>query len=55
MAEQKLSSLQQAYADRNRTLKNNEGATESSRAALSAVTGRSILKTKEETAKNAPQ
>ena len=51
MAEQKLSSLQQAYADRNRTLKNNEGATESSRAALSAVTGRSILKTKEETAK----
>ena len=51
MAEQKLSSLQQAYAEKNRVLKNNEGATESRRAALSAVSGRSILKTKEETEK----
>lgn len=46
-----MSTLEQVYLDRQRMKEESQGATESTRSALSAVSGRNILKTKEETAK----
>ncbi|MBQ8894001.1 MAG: hypothetical protein IJ043_06280 [Clostridia bacterium] len=43
--------LKQVEMNRRRMIENNEGASESSRAALSAISGRNVLKTKAETAK----
>ncbi len=43
--------LKQVQIDRQRMIENNKGATESSRAALSAISGRLVLKTKTETEK----
>ncbi len=47
----KRTALQQAYLERAQALKETEGAPESTRVALSAISGRNILKTKQETEK----
>lgn len=47
----KKTAVRQAYLERAQVLKETEGAPESTRVALSAISGRNILKTKKETAK----
>lgn len=47
----KKTTVEQAYLERAQVLKETEGAPESSRVALSAISGRNVLKTKKETAK----
>ncbi len=51
MAENKRTALEQAYMEREQLKHETEGASESTRVALSAISGRELLKTKTETAR----